>query len=96
MDFFDDLNNLKNLEKSQEILFESLRLNNYSSNNNENDDKEEEKEQLTQTISTKHKHGLVFLLTNKEWNCNICGNHYSENEPVLIAVYAILIFVKIE
>ena len=96
MDFLDDLDNLKNLEKSQEILYESFRLNNYSSNNNENDDKEEEKEQLTQTISTKHKHGLVFLLTNKEWNCNICGNHYSENEPVLIAVYAILIFVKIE
>ena len=82
MDFLDDLNNLKNLEKSQELLYESFRLNNYPSNNNPKEDEEEEKEKITQTISTKHKHGLVFLLTNKEWNCNICGTHYSEKEPV--------------
>ena len=78
MNFINDLENMKNFEKSQSMLYESIRLNNVSSNNN---NKEEEKSNESQIKTTNHKHGLVYLLSNKSWTCKICNSNFNEKEP---------------
>jgi len=78
IDFINELENMKNFEKSQSMLYESIRLNNCSSNNK---NREEEKSNESQIKTTNHKHGLVYLLSNKSWACKICNSNFTEKEP---------------
>jgi hypothetical protein len=78
MDLMYDLENMRNFEKSQSMLYESIRLNNCSSKNN---NREEVKSNEAQIKTTNHNHGLVYLLSNKSWTCKICNSNFTEKEP---------------
>ena len=70
LNFIDELNDFQN---NQKLLYESFQLNNHSQIN--------EGEKNPKFLSQKHEHGLVFLLSNINWSCNLCGISKTENDP---------------
>ena len=70
--FMDICDDIKNTQKS---IYESIKLSNLSNN------VKKRKVFQTQIETTKHNHGLVYLLSNKNWFCNNCGKYNSDKEP---------------
>ena len=72
-----DFNEINNIRNSQQMLYESIRLNNHCLNNKNGKDNEIN----PQFTSKKHNHGLVYLFSNNGWTCNLCNKSKSENIP---------------
>ena len=74
LNFYDEITEIK---KDQQMIYESIRLNNHCLNNK----KEINSEANPKLASKKHNHGLVYLFSNSGWNCNLCSSSKSENIP---------------
>ena len=69
------------------VNFQSVLLDNIDSNNdkkidkNANDnDKKEIDNNNNQLNKSNHEHKLIFLFSNKDWNCAKCGNHFNDKK----------------